>query len=198
MANCIFCDKLADRDFEYFNLDVCRRCHTQLGLNRLKNVAAPAEEYMQSLVKEGEKVYVDALNVYASLFPRTLAPDLFGIFFANLDDEEMDDIFIISMVIAARAIWLYGHNRPKKKRNSSKIHALQVLGNLVDVAMIANITDTKWNSDLNEETNLLIIGRDIDRSIVDILLNLKGYDDGTMHDCIIDTIHPIHTPELFR
>ncbi len=104
---------------------------------------------MQSLVKEDEKAYVDALNVYASLFSRTLAPDLFGIFFANLDDEEMDDIFIISMIIAARAIWLYGHNRPKKKRNSSKIHALHVLGNLVDVAMMANITDTKWNSDLN-------------------------------------------------
>jgi hypothetical protein len=194
----------------------------------LKNVDAPAEEYMQSLVKEDEKVYVDALNVYASLFPRTLAPDLFGIFFASLDDEEMDDIFIISLVIAARAIWLYGHNRPKKKLNSSKIHALHVLGNLVDVSMIANIADTNWNSDLDEETNLLLIERDIDRSIVDILLNLNGnsdldeetnlllierdidrsivdillnlnvYDDGTMHDYIIDTIHLIHTPELFR
>lgn len=153
---------------------------------------------MQSLVKEDEKVYVDALNVYASLFPRTLAPDLFGIFFASLDDEEMDDIFIISMVIAARAIWLYGHNRPKRKLNSSKIHALHVLGNLVDVSMIANIADTMWHSDLDEETNLLLIERDIDRSIVDILLNLNGYDDGTMHDYIIDTIHLIHTPELFR
>ena len=84
MANCIFYDKLADRDFEYFTLDVCRRCHTQLGMNRLKNVAVPAEEYLQSLVKEDENVYVDALNVYASLFSRTLAPDLFGIFFAKL------------------------------------------------------------------------------------------------------------------
>ena len=198
MPDCIFCDKLADRNFEYFTLDVCRRCHTQLGLNRLKNVAAPAEEYLQSLVKEDEKVYVDALNVYASLFPRTLAPDLFGIFFASLDDEEMDDIFIISMVIAARAIWLYGHNRPKKKLNSSKIHALHVLGNLVDVSMIANIADTNWHSDLDEETNLVLIERDIDRSIVDILLNLNAYDDSTMRDYIIDTIHLIHTPELFR
>ena len=198
MPDCIFCDKLADRNFEYFTLDVCRRCHTQLGLTRLKNVDAPAEEYMQSLVKEDEKVYAAALNVYASLFPRTLAPDLFGIFFASLDDEEMDDIFIISMVIAARAIWLYGHNRPKKELNSSTIHALHVLGNLVDVSMIANIADTNWHSDLDEETNLLLIERDIDRSIVDILLNLNGYDDGTMHDYIIDTIHLLHTPELFR
>ena len=110
----------------------------------------------------------------------------------------MDDIFIISMIIAARAIWLYGHNRPKKKLKSSKIHALHVLGNLVDVAMMANITDTNWHSDLDEETNLLIIERDIDRSIVDILLNLNGYDDGTLHDHIIESIHLIHTPELFR
>ncbi|RCV65911.1 hypothetical protein C5S53_01365 [Methanophagales archaeon] len=198
MANCIFCDMLADRDFEYFSLDVCRRCHTQLGLNSLKNVAAPADEYMQSLVKEDEKVYVDALNMYATLFSRTLAPDLFGIFFTNLEDEEMDDIFIISMIIAARAIWLYGHNRQKRELNSSKIHALHVLGNLVDVAVMAKITDTNWHSDLDEETNILIIERDIDRSIVDILLNLNGYDDGTLHDLIIESIHLIHTPELFR
>lgn len=198
MSKCIFCDKPADRDFEYFTLDVCRRCHVQLGLNRLKSADAPSDGYMQSLVGESDKVYVSALNLYASLFPRTLAPDLFGLFFANLDDEEMDDVFIISMVIAARAVWLFGNNKQKKRLNPIKIHALHVLGNLVDVTLIGNITDANWDSDLDEETNLSRIERKIDLSVIDILRNLDGYDDGTLHDYIEETIHFIRASEMFR
>lgn len=195
MKKCIFCDKPADRNFEYFTLDVCKRCHVQLGLNRLKNVDAPSDGYMQALISESDKVYVDALNVYATLFPRKLAPDLFGIFFANLDDEEMDDIFIISMILAARAIWLFGKKKQKKKLNPTKIHALHVLGNFVDIAMIGKITEA--NRDLDEEINLLRIERGIDHSVIEILRNLKGYDDGTLRNYIIETIHLLRTSELF-
>ena len=198
MSKCIFCDKPTDRDFEYFTLDVCRRCHVQLGLNRLKNMDAPSDEYMHSLVGESDRVYVNALNLYASLFPRTLTPDLFGLFFANLDDEEMDDVFIISMVIAARAVWLFGINKQKKRLNPIKIHALHVLGNLVDVTLIGNITDANWNSDLDEETNLSRIERKIDLSVIEILRNLDGYDEGTLHDYIEETIHFIRASEMFR
>ncbi len=196
---CFFCDKPADRDFEYFTLGVCRRCHRQLGLNKLESMVAPSDEYMQSLVSEDDKVYVDALNMYVSLFPRKLAPDLFGIFFANLDDEEMDDVFIISMAIAARAVWLFGtKNKQKKELNSTKIHALHVLGNLVGVAMMGNIAKANWDPDLVEKRNLLSIERKIDRSVIDVLKNLEGYDDGTLHNYIVETIQLIRTSELFR
>jgi hypothetical protein len=198
MTKCIFCDKPADRNIEYFTLDVCKRCHIQLGLNRLKNVDAPSDEYIQSLVSESDKVYVDALNVYATLFPRKLAPDLFGIFFANLNDEEMDDIFIISMILAARAIWLFGKKKQKKRLSPMKIHALHVLGNFVDIAMIGKITEANRDLDLDEEINLLRIERGIDHSVIEILRNLNGYDDGTLRNYIIETIHLIRTSESFR
>jgi len=198
VENCIFCDEHADRAFEYFTIDVCRRCHVQLGLNRLKNLDAPFDEYMESLVSENERVYVNALNLYASLFPRTLAPDLFGLFFANLDGEEIDDVFIISMIIAARAIWLFGSNRKKKKLNPLKIHALHVFGNLVDIAMRGNIAKINWDSDLSDETNLSISERRIDLAVIEILINLKGYDDGTLQDYIEETIHLIRDSEMFR
>ncbi len=153
---------------------------------------------MESLVSESERVYVNALNLYASLSPRTLAPDLFGLFFANLDCEEMDDVFIISMITAARAIWLFGTNRKKKKQNPLKIHALHVFGNLVDIAMMGNIAKINWDSDLSEETNLSISERRIELAVIEILINLKGYDDGTLQDHIEETILLIMDPEMFR
>jgi hypothetical protein len=200
VENYIFCDDHADRAFEYFSIDVCPRCHVQLGLNRLNNLDAPSDEYMESLVSESERVYVNALNLYASLFPRTLAPDLFGLFFANLDGEEIDDVFIISMITAARAIWLFGTDRKKerKKRNHLRIHALHVFGNLVDIAMMGNIAKINWDSDLSEETNLSISERRIELAVIEILTNLKGYDDGTLQDYIEETILLIGDSERFR
>ena len=155
---------------------------------------------MESLVSESERVYVNALNLYASLSPRTLAPDLFGLFFANLDGEEIDDVFIISMITAARAIWLFGTDRKKerKKQNHLRIHALHVFGNLVDIAMMGNIAKINWDSDLSEETNLSISERRIELAVIEILTNLKGYDDGTLQDYIEETILLIMDPEMFR
>jgi len=160
---------------------------------------APSDEYMESLVSESERVYVNALNQYASLFPRTLAPDLFGVFLTNLNNEEVDDILVISMIIAARAIWLFGTNRKKERLlDPLKIHALHVFGNLVDIAMRRNITKSNWDSDLRDETNLSISECRIDLAVIEILMNLKGYDDGTLQDYIEETILLIGDSEMFR
>ncbi len=196
MPKCMFCDKTTDTNFEYFTIEVCKRCHAQLGLDKLTKADAPSDGFMRSLVDEDEEVYVDALNVYASQFPRIHAVALFGIFFANLDDEEMDDMFIYSLIIAARAIWLFGSNRKKKKLESRKIHALHVLGNLVDVAMMCSITDENWDSELDEDLNQSRIGRIIDHSVIAILRDLNGYDDGTLHEYITETIDLIRSSEM--
>jgi len=64
-----------------------------------------------------------------------------------------------------------------------------------DAIIMGNITDA--NRDLDEETNPSRIEREIDLSIIEILRNFKEYDDDTLHDYIVETIHLIRTSELF-
>jgi len=64
-----------------------------------------------------------------------------------------------------------------------------------DAIIMGNITDA--NRDLDEETNLSRIEREIDHSVIEILRNLEGYDDDTLHDYIVETIHLIRTSESF-
>lgn len=65
-----------------------------------------------------------------------------------------------------------------------------------DAIIRGDITDA--NRDLDEETNLSRIKREIDHSVIEILRNLEeGYDDDTLHDYIVETIHLIRTSESF-
>jgi hypothetical protein len=51
---------------------------------------------------------------------------------------------------------------------------------------------------LSDETNLSISEHKIDLAVIEILINLKGYDDGTLQDYIEETIHLIRDSEMFR
>lgn len=140
--------------------------------------------------------------------PKTAASDLFGIFFANLDDEEMDDIFIISMIIAARSVWLFGNNKIKRKKlDSNVIHTLHTLGNMVGISIMGNIAINHDDLNVEEDKDASIMCHEIDVKIIEILQSLMQYlienDDGALHDhilhdYIIDTIHLIQNSEKFR
>ncbi len=49
-----------------------------------------------------------------------------------------------------------------------------------------------------DETNLSISECRIDLAVIEILINLKGYDDGTLQDYIEETVHLIRDSEMFR
>lgn len=108
MANCFFCDKAADEPYKYYTLNVCTRCYSQLKLNKLENVEPPADKFLKSFVSENESIYVDALNRYSTLFPKSLSSDLLGMTLTSAGDKEMDSFFVYSMIIAARSVWFFG------------------------------------------------------------------------------------------
>jgi len=163
---------------------------------------------MKSIVEEKNEIYVDHLNLYSTLQPKTTASNLFGIFFANLDDEEMDDIFIISMIIAARSVWLFGNNKfNTKKLDSNVIHTLHILGNMVGISIMGNIAISRDDLNVEDDKDVYIVCDEIDTNIIKILQslmkNLRHNDDGAihdhiLHDYIIDTIHLIQNSEKFR
>lgn len=115
MEYCTFCSRPVKTKHKYLSLPVCKKCYFNLKFNHLKDIQPPFDEYMKSIVEEKDEIYVDPLNLYSTLQPKTAASDLFGIFFANLDDEEMNDIFIISMIIAARLFGYLGIINLKRK-----------------------------------------------------------------------------------
>lgn len=198
-TTCVFCKSSVDEPYKYYTLSVCTRCYYRLDINKIDNREPPVDKYMRSLVKKGDEVYVDALNLYSTLFPQSLSSDLFGVFFTNLDDKEMDDIFVNSMIIAARSLWLFGKDTGKQKKlKSSKIHALHVLGNLIGISIICNSTDGYKDLDLNDETTLSKLYDKIDGTFLDILNDLEEHDDGTLDKYIIETIHLIRTSDMFR
>jgi hypothetical protein len=208
MEYCTFCKRPIKTKHKYLSLPVCKKCYFNLKLNQLKDIQPPSDEYMKSIVEEKNEIYVDHLNIYSTLQPKTSASDLFGIFFANLDDEEMDDIFIISMIIAARSVWLFGNNKIKRKKlDSNVIHTLHTLGNMVSISIMGNIAISRDDLNVENDKDASIMCREIDTKIIEVLQNLMKYlienDDGalhdhTLHDYIIDTIHLIQNSEKFR
>lgn len=173
MAKCFFCEKETGR-FHYCTLDLCMKCSFALGINSLKNKIAPEDVYLKSFVSEKESIYVDALNLYSTLFPKNLSRDLLGM--ANSGDAKIDAFFVYSMVIASRSVLFYGegdHLIPEAK----KIHALHVLGNLISVSMIGYLTN-KYEKKLNmeDEKNIKKLCLDIDQSIIHFLKDMEAHD----------------------
>jgi hypothetical protein len=87
MSNCFFCDESKDDEEKYYSLEVCKSCFSKLKLNRLEAKKPQADEFLKSRVKKEENIYVDALNLYASTFPKSLSHDLLGITLVNGQDE---------------------------------------------------------------------------------------------------------------
>lgn len=166
-------------------------------MNKLKNKEPPEDKYLKSFVPENESIYVDALNLYSTLFPKSLSGDLLGMTITNAGDEEMDSFFVYSMVIAARSVLLFGTWNPKKhKLETKKVHSLHVLGNLIGVSIIGHLTNIYKDTlglNLEDEINVSKLLKEIDQSVIDILYDLKTYDDGSLHNYIMETVDLIQT-----
>jgi len=132
MTNCFFCEGSQENGEKYYTLDVCKSCFSNLKLDKLENKKPQEDKFLKSMVKKEEDVYVDALNLYATMFPKSLSGDLMGITLVNGSDEEMDEVFENSLIIAARSIFLFGKGRRNPDNiESSEIQALHSLGNLI-------------------------------------------------------------------
>ena len=183
MSNCFFCDESQDNGKKYYTHEVCKNCYSQLKLEKLENKKPDEDKFLKSMVKE-EDIYVDALNLYATMFPKSLSHDLMGITLVNRDDE-MDEVFENSMIIAARSILLFG----KGRRNPdnivpSEIHALHALGNLIGIAIIGKLTSKYDKKDLENDENMTKLCDEIDNSIIEILNDIKAHDDGSLKDYV--------------
>ena len=184
MSNCFFCDESQDNGEKYYTLEVCKQCFSNLKLDKLENKKPNEDKFLKSRVKKEEDIYVDALNLYATMFPKSLSNDLMGITLVNRDDE-MDEVFENSMIIAARSILLFG----KGRRNPdnivpSEIHALHALGNLIGIAIIGNLTSKYDKKDLEKDENMTKLCDEIDNSIIEILNDIKAHDDGSLKDYV--------------
>jgi hypothetical protein len=185
MTNCFFCDGSQDNGEKYYTLDVCKSCFSKLKINKLENKKPQEDEFLKSRIKKEDDIYVDALNLYAATFPKSLSSDLMGITLVNGSDEELDEVFANSMIIAARSILLFGKGRRNPDNiDSYEIHALHALGNLIGIAIIGNLTSKYTKNDLENEENMTKLCDQIDNSIIDILNDIKAHDDGSLTDYI--------------
>lgn len=183
MTNCFFCDESPVKGEKYYTLDVCKSCFSKLKLDKLENKKPQEDKFLKSMVKKEEDIYVDALNLYATMFPKSLSGDLMGITLVNGSDEEMDEVFENSMIIAARSIFLFGKGRRNPENiESSEIQALHALGNLIGIAIIGNLTSKHAHKDLDTDENMTELFNEIDNSIIEILNNIKENDDGSLKD----------------
>ena len=183
MANCFFCDESQDNGEKYYTLEVCKQCFSKLKFDKLVNKKPDEDKFLKSIVKE-EDIYVDALNLYATMFPKSLSYDLMGIILVNRD-EEMDEVFENSMIIAARSILLFGKGRRNPQNiESSEIHVLHALGNLIGIAIIENLTSKYTKKDLENDEKMTELCDEIDNSIIEILNDIKAHDDGSLKDYV--------------
>ncbi len=138
--------------------------------------------------------YVDALDHFATFFPKSLSEDLLGMIpFCSDKDGDLDPLFANSMIIAARSVLRFG-NGLKVNKNPGEIHALYALGSLVGISIIGNLTNShkkKIQILSDEEATISAISKEIDRTMIDILNDIDKNDDGSLHDLIADTIELI-------
>jgi hypothetical protein len=197
MTGCFFCSKPSRKTYKYYTLDICHKCYLKLKLKKLEKKSIPDDTYLKSLVDNKEQSYVDALDHFATFFPKSLSEDLLGMIpFSTDKNGDLDPIFANSMIIATRSVLLFGEG-VKLNKNASEIHALHALGNLVGISIIGNLTNShkNKNADMDEETNISTISKEIDRTMIDILNDIDKNDDGALHDLIVDTIDLIKTLE---
>ena len=186
MSNCFFCDESKDNGGKYYTLDVCKSCFSKLKINKLADKKPQEDKFLKSMVRKEEDIYVDALNLYATMFPKSLSYDLMGIILVNRD-EEMDEVFENSMIIAARSILLFGKGRRNPQNiESSEIHALHELGNLIGMAIIGNLTSKYNKKDLENDEKMTELCDEIDNSIIKILNDIAAHDDGSLKDYVIE------------
>jgi hypothetical protein len=187
MTNCFFCDESQDTGEKYYTLDVCKSCFSKLKIYKLENKKPQEDKFLKSMVKKEEYIYVDALNLYATLFPKSLSHDLMGITLVNGRDEEMDEVFENSMIIAARSILLFGKGRRNPDNiESSEVHALHALGNLIGIAIIGNLTSKYTKKDLESDEKMTELCDEIDNSFIEILNDIKANDDGSLKDYVLE------------
>ena len=195
MTDCFFCRKLARKTYVYYTLDICQECYLQLKINKLEKTVLPEDTYLRSFVGNKERIYVDALAHFATLFPKALSGDLLGfINVSSYKNEELDPLFTNSMIIAARSVLLFGAGT-QMNANAFGIHALHALGNLVGISIMGNLAESYKNKSTEEEAAIAAIRTDIDRIMVDILNEIDKKDDGSLHDIITDTMDIIKTGE---
>jgi hypothetical protein len=185
MSNCFFCDGSKDSGEKYYTLEVCKSCFSKLKINKLENKKPNEDEFLKSMLPKEEEIYVDALNLYATMFPKSLSSDLMGITLVNGSDEEMDEVFENSMIIATRLIFLFGKGRCNPDDiESSEIHALHALGNLIGISIIGKLTSKYAKKDLDNDEKMTELCDEIDNSIIQILDDIKSHDDGSLMDYI--------------
>ena len=188
MTDCFFCSKPSRKTYKYYTLDICHRCYLKLKLKKLEKKSIPDDTYLKSLVDSKEQPYVDALDHFATFFPKSLSEDLLGmILFSSDKDGDIDPIFANSMIIAAHSVLLFGEG-VKLNKNPGEIHALHALGNLVGISIIGNLTNSHKNANIDEEATMSAISKEVDRTMIDILNDIDKNDDGALHDLIVDTI----------
>ncbi|HEX7575964.1 MAG TPA: hypothetical protein VF360_06245 [Candidatus Methanoperedens sp.] len=91
------------------------------------------------------------------------------------------------MIIAARSILLFGKGRRNPDNiESSEIHTLHALGNLIVTAIIGNLTSKYDKKDLENDEKMTELCYKIDNSIIEILNDIAAHDDGSLKDYVIE------------
>jgi len=137
---------------------------------------------------------VDALNLYSTFFSKTNSLIMFELFLDNLDDEEVDELHIKGMILAARAILLFGDDRCTKVEylDSHKVQAVIIFGKCANLAIMSQVTANYKDFNGDIISILPKMHNEINQIYINILDDIKTHDDGSMDDLIIDTINLIY------
>ena len=194
ISHCIFCQKKIEEWNDYFKLKICNNCYSRTKLKKIRDIEPPLDLFMNCLVRPNDKLIVNALNLYSTLFSKTNSSTMFELFLDNLDDEEVDEIHIKGMILAARAILLFGDDRCSKVEDldQHKVQALIVLGKCTNLAIFAQVTKKykEFNGDI--KSILSKSQNEINEIYIHILDDITLHDDGTLEDLIIETINLIY------
>lgn len=192
-SSCILCDKEAKEWKDYFKFKICNNCYSRTELNKISDKEPPLDLFMNSLVNSADKSLVDALNLYSTLFPKTNSSVMFELFLDNLDDEEMDELHIKGMILAARAILLYGNDSTEiEKKDPNKFQALITFGKCTNLAIMSYVTENYKDFDSDVMSILPKIENEIDQIYINILADIKTHDDGSLGELIIETMNLIY------
>lgn len=172
---CSVCGKNRSRLKKFLSIEVCSDCSKYLGAFADRK---PPEDILEESLEPDGKRFLRALNTICSTLPRENAKVMLGICLANLEDEDMDPLVVISFLIAARSLWIFGGEGESRKPKVDEIHMLLKFSAVVGISVMFLGED----SDLQEEEILEHSEKNLKRVMDDLI----SQADEELKDYILD------------
>lgn len=193
MPECFKCGENRSRVKDYYGLEICNKCYSELGLQKIVENEIDNDPFLERIIQSDDHQYIKALNTFASSFSSRSSYDLLRMCVVNIEHFDMNSITINSFIIGARSVLIFGRNGEKEKHNQemddNRLHFLLNLANLIGIGIIGNIA-RKYDQlglDVDDEETGDDIEDEITMTMVDTLNEIRYNDtNGELRETIIE------------